>query len=230
MQQEIWEKEYEQGQLVSLDDKPQSYMNRYFRRLKFSLDKDFEDWSVLDLGSGTGRNSNFLAEKGSEVTGIEIAKNALELAKKRAIEMGVKVNYLHQSIGEPYPFKDNSFDLVMDITSSNSLNNAEREVYLKEVHRVLKPGGAFWVRTLSLDNDKNAKNLLKLFPGSEEHTYIMPGTGIEEHVFTRQEFYKLYQQYFDIKKFEKPVTYTPFKGQPYKRHFFFAWMKKKEVE
>lgn len=229
-QQEIWEKEYDQGLLVSKDENPQSYMKRYFRRFRFLSGKEMNEWDVLDLGSGTGRNANYLASQGANVSAIEIAENALDMAKQRAKDLGVEVNYVHQSIGETYPFPDASFDLVMDITSSNSLTNEEREVYLKEVSRVLKPGGMLMVRALSLENDKNAKNLLKLFPGPEEHTYIMPGTGIMEHVFTRDEFYKLYQRYFTIKKFEKAVTYTPYKGQPYKRQFFFAWMVKKEEE
>lgn len=226
-QQETWENEYRKGKLVSKDSKPQAFLSRYFRKLKFVSGKDYAEWSVLDLGSGTGRNSNYLAEKGAEVVGIEIAKNAIDLAERRAREMGVKVQYLHQSIGEIYPFGDSQFDLVLDITSSNSLSEAERKIYLEEVGRVLKPGGSLFLRALCLDGDKNAKNLLKLSPGSEHHTYIIEELGLTERVFTREELKKLYEPLFAIKKLEKISTYTPFNNQKYRRNFFFAWLVKK---
>ena len=95
-QQEVWEKEYRTGKLVSKDGKPQAFLNKNFRKLRFTSGKAFDEWSVLDLGSGTGRNSNFLAEKGADVVGIEIAKNAIDLAERRAKELGIDVKYLHQ--------------------------------------------------------------------------------------------------------------------------------------
>jgi ubiquinone/menaquinone biosynthesis C-methylase UbiE len=227
-QQEVWEKEYETGTLVSKDDQPQAFMKRYIRRFTFMSGKEPSEWRVLDLGCGTGRNSNHLASLGADVVGVELAKNALDLAQKRADEMGVKVNYIHQSIGEPLPLEDNSFDMILDITSSNSLNEAEREIYIKEAARLLKPGGAFLVRALSLDNDKNAKNLLKLYPGPEKYTYIMPKTGIVERIFLRQDFRKMYAEHFKVKKLQQFATYTPFEGQPYKRFFWFGWFTKLE--
>lgn len=226
MQQEQWEQEYTDGKLVSKDDQPQAFMKRYVRRFRFLQGTEPSEWNVLDLGCGTGRNSNFLASLGAKVTGVDIAKNALDLAEERAKQQGLGVNYLHQSIGEKLPFEDESFDLILDITSSNSLNEEERDMYLKETARLLKPNGSFLVRALSLDNDKNAKNLLKIAPGPETHTYIMPKTGIVERVFTQQDFRKLYGTHFKIKKLQQFVTYTPFEGQPYKRFFWFAWMNK----
>lgn len=227
-QQEIWEQEYESGKLVSKDDQPQAFMKRYVRRFTFLSGKEPNEWRVLDLGCGTGRNSNFLASLGADVVGVDIASNAIELAEERANKLGVSVEYLHQSIGEKLPFENESFDLILDITSSNSLNEAERDIYLHEASRLLKPDGAFLVRALSLDNDKNAKNLVKKFPGPEQHTYVMPGTGIVERAFTQQDFRSLYNQFFKIKKLQQFVTYTPFEGQPYKRYFWFGWMNKKE--
>lgn len=228
-QKEIWEKEYKQAKLVSLDDKPQAFLSRYLRKYRFKSGLEFSEWTVLDLGCGTGRNANYLASKGANVTGIEISSEALRLAKERAKEKGVQVRYLEQSIGEPYPVEDESVDVILDITSSNSLNEAERDIYLKECDRVLKSAGVLFVRGLCLEGDKNAKNLLKLFPGPEPMTYVMPKTGIVERVFTEHDLRKRYGQFFYVKSFDKAVTYTPFEGQPYKRYFFFAWLTKKEL-
>lgn len=48
---------------------------------------------ALDLACGTGRNSFFLAEKGYEVTAIDISPTAIELARSQAIEKGLKIHW-----------------------------------------------------------------------------------------------------------------------------------------
>ena len=62
--------------------------------------------------------------------------------------------------------------MILDITSSNSLNAKEREIYLSEVNRVLKKNGHFFVRALCKDGDKNAQSLLKKSPGKDYDTYM----------------------------------------------------------
>ena len=220
MQTHIWEKEYQNRRLVTCDAKPQKFFLKFLKFLKkegVSIDK----LKILDLGSGTGRNANYLVERGAKVLGMEIAKNALDLARKRSLELGLKLDYLHQSIGEIYPFPDKSFDLVLDITSSNSLNEDERKVYLSEVGRVLRPKGYFFVRALCLDGDRNARNLLRDCPGPEESTYIMPKIGLVERVFSRQNFLETYKN-FRLIKLERQIAYTSFGNQSYKRNFWLG--------
>ncbi len=48
---------------------------------------------ILDLACGFGRHANRLAEKGYNVTGIDITPGFLEIAKKEAKEKGLEVNY-----------------------------------------------------------------------------------------------------------------------------------------
>ena len=49
---------------------------------------------ALDLACGTGRNSLFLAEKGYDVTAIDISPRAITLAEQRARERGLKINWV----------------------------------------------------------------------------------------------------------------------------------------
>lgn len=223
-QKEVWEKEYQAGQLVTGGEEPQKDVLRFLRFLKKEQGIDLAGLKVLDLGCGTGRNANHLASLGCEVTGLEIAANALRLAKERARDLGVEATYLHGSMGEAFSFADGSFDLVLDITSSNSLNQAEREVYFKETQRVLKKNGWFFVKALNKEGDKNAKNLLKTSPGPEPDTYIMKDLGLVERVFDQKSFRGLYGQYFKIIFLEKKTSYTRFGGQSYKRNFWLAYM------
>lgn len=231
MQYSVWEKEYRNPKLVTGYDQPQAFFLKFLKDIKKGkipstpVTGSFEGLRVLDLGSGTGRNTNYLAQNGALATGIEISGTAIELARKRAKEMGLPVEYIKQSIGEKYPFEREAFDLVIDITSSNSLDEKEREVYLAEVKRVLKKDGIFFVRALCKDGDKNAKFLLKNNPGKEKDTYIMPDTGLVERVFSKEDLAETYSKYFEILKIEKTESYSAVGGRKFKRNFWLIVMK-----
>jgi len=265
MQKSIWEKEYRKPKLVTGHDKPQAFFLKLIKYLKKENilggsvllgSPKFSGLKVLDLGSGTGRNSNYLAQNGARVVGMEISDTAIALAQKRSKHLELDVKYLKQSIGLEYPFGDDEFDLVIDITSSNSLSEKEREIYLTEVSRVLKKsfvkikissegnpkalksssnsktcvlgkGGIFIVRALCKEGDKNAKFLLKNNSGGEKDTYVMPETGLVERVFSEENFREIYSGYFNILKLEKTESYSKIGSKIYKRRFWLAVMEKK---
>lgn len=227
MPQDItWEDEYQNPQLLTKGDQPQKDVLRFFKFLRRKEGINLENLTVLDLGSGTGRNANYLAKLGNSVVGLEISHNAISLALSRAKQMKIKVDYRIHDIGSAYPFNDQSFDLILDVTSSNSLNEKERNIYLSETHRVLKINGYFFVKTLCKEGDKNAKALIKKNPGPEPDTYINEDINLIERVFTQQDFVNLYSKYFKIIKLLKKTNYTRFKNQNYKRNFWLAYMKK----
>jgi len=227
-QYEAWEKEYRAPQLLTGRDVPQNDVLRFLKYVKKTGKQRVEDMTVLDLGSGTGRNANYIASLDNEVVGMEISPTAIKLAKARADKMELDVSYLQQSIDTKYTFPDNHFDLILDITTSNSLNEKEREAYLEESYRVLKSTGYFFVRALCKDGDKNAKNLIKLSPGPEYDTYIMRELGLVERVFSEEDFRKLYGKYFEIVEIVKKKGYARLNNQSYKRIYLLAYLKKKK--
>lgn len=221
-----WEREYRNPKLVTKNDGPQADTLRFLKFLKKEQKYKVEEKSILDLGCGTGRNSNYLADIGNTVIGIEISKTAITLAKNRAKEMGVNVDYRLGDIGESYDIKDNSVDIVIDVTSSNSLNEKGRVVYLNEINRVLKTGGYLFVRALCKDGNKNVKNLLKQSPGREYDTYVMKDMGLTERVFSREDFVKMYGKYFKILSLEKKTGYATVDNRIYKRDYWLAYLQK----
>jgi SAM-dependent methyltransferase len=221
-----WDREYRNPKLVTGKDGPQADTLRFLKFLKKEQKFKLENKKILDLGCGTGRNANYLAEEGNNVIGIEISKTALNVARNRADELGVKVDYRLGDIGEKYDIEDSSIDLVLDITSSNSLDEKGRKIYIDEVHRVLKPGGYFFVRALCKDGNKNVKNLLKDSPGKEYDTYVIKDIGLTERVFSKEDFLAMYGRFFKILKLEKKTSYTTFNDRIYKRDYFLAYLQK----
>lgn len=221
----IWDREYKDPKLVTKNEGPQADTLRFLKFLKKEEKFRVENKNILDLGCGTGRNANYLADIGNNVIGIEISKTALNLAKERARELNLDVDYRLGDIGEEYEIKDDSIDLVLDVTSSNSLDEEGREIYLRETNRILKPGGYFFVRALAKDGNKNVKNLLKASPGREYDTYIIKEIGLTERVFSREDFIKMYGKFFKILKLDKKTSYSTFNNRIYKRDYWLAYMK-----
>ena len=221
-----WEKEYRNPKLVTKNDGPQADTLRFFKYLKKEEKYILEDKTILDLGCGTGRNANYLAERGNSVIGIEISKTAIEIGKNRAKELGVFADYRVGDIGAPYDIAPVSIDVILDVTSSNSLDEKGRAIYLAEVSRVLKPSGYFFVRALAKDGNKNVKYLLKESPGKEYDTYVIKEIGLTERVFSKDDFIKMYGQFFKIQHIEKKTNYATFNDRIYKRDYWLAYMQK----
>jgi ubiquinone/menaquinone biosynthesis C-methylase UbiE len=100
---------------------------------------------VLDVGSGLGGPSRYLAAKyGCRVVGIDITKEYCGVASKLAKDMGLQdlVEY-REGDARDLPFPDESFDLVW--TQHASMNIAEKPDLYEGIFRVLKAGGRFAV-------------------------------------------------------------------------------------
>lgn len=226
-QSQIWNKEYSDSKLVTKKQEPQAFMLRFFRYLR----KQGMQWNnlrVLDLGCGNGRNIIHLASLGASAVGIDISQVAVELARENARDKGVNIDFRVCHMGEKLIFPNNSFNLIIDATSSNALNESEREIYLSEVERVLEKNGYFFVRALCKDGDQNAKKLIKMYPGLEKDTYKIPNVGLVERVFTKEDFFKTYER-FEIETMVKTTSYSKIGNQSYKRNFWICCLRNKRV-
>jgi SAM-dependent methyltransferase len=94
---------------------------------------------VLEIGVGVGTNLAYLPE-GAEYTGIEPDPHMLERAKRNAAGSGRSFDLQPHDV-QSLPYPDASFDTVISTLTFCSVPDAARG--LGEVHRVLKPGGAF---------------------------------------------------------------------------------------
>jgi len=96
--------------------------------------------STLEVGSGSGRLSCFLASHGYHTTCLDYSPNALRVAKNNYRLTKNEGNFI-MADAERLPFSDSSFDAVL---STGLLEHfADPQPVVNEMARVLKPGGLF---------------------------------------------------------------------------------------
>jgi ubiquinone/menaquinone biosynthesis C-methylase UbiE len=101
------------------------------------------DKDVLEVGSGRGGGAAWLARNHGpkSMTGLDLSTNAVELCDR--LHCGDGLRFRHGS-AETMPFADCSFDVVINVESSDGYGRMDR--FLGEVIRVLRPGGLMsWV-------------------------------------------------------------------------------------
>lgn len=118
---------------------------------------------VLDVACGTADFTIEIARKvssGSTVTGVDISEGMMAVGKEKIKKAGVSAE-LYVADCEALPYEDNTFDRV---SVGFGVRNFEHlDVGLKEMFRVLKPGGRLVILELSVPSDPVIRWFYKLY-------------------------------------------------------------------
>lgn len=105
---------------------------------------------VLEIGFGTGLNLSYYPEDLDKIIAIDANPGVNALVQKRIQASSITVDYRVLN-GENLPMADNTFDSVVSTWTLCSIANVKQA--LKEIYRVLKPGGQFFFVEHGLSNE-----------------------------------------------------------------------------
>jgi ubiquinone/menaquinone biosynthesis C-methylase UbiE len=228
---EFWNKEYKDPVFFALSEEASADLMKFTRWLQKEYGKDVlrSDVTVLDAGCGNGRNLLWLNESFRvRGFGYDISEVAIEQAKKNAEKQkwGSKLEFQVHSIDQAIPLPDESVDIVLDMMSSHFLKNMEREKFIKEIHRVLKPQGVLFFKSFYAEGDRHVKDLIKKESGGEENAYIHPKLKVYEYVWTDLALEQFFGNDFIIQH-KEPSHKHHIKGKPAKRRSIVCYFEKK---
>jgi len=154
---------------------------------------------TLDLCCGMGTNPVYLAQRGFDVTALDISDKAIEYAKEKATKSGVKLQLL---IGDYLwlPFRRGEFDFTFDFGCFHHVKKEDRVPFIKGLYTVLKPEAAYLMVCFSNKN------------------------GTAWNHFTKKQIYELFGDAF---KFRWLKHVSSIEGDEVTRYFYEALMKRK---
>lgn len=117
---------------------------------------------ILEIGFGTGINLKFYPQSVKKIFGVDINNGMLEQAKKKIDNGKIEIELINQS-SELLPFPENSINAIVSTYTLCSIK--EINLAIKEIYRVLKPGGHYYFLEHGLaDNPKTQKWQNRLNP------------------------------------------------------------------
>jgi cyclopropane fatty-acyl-phospholipid synthase-like methyltransferase len=99
---------------------------------------------ALDLGCGTGTNVITLAKHGWDVTGVDFARRAIQIAKKKTQQNGVDADLRLEDVTRLDSITG-GFDLILDMGCFHSLPPEKRQSYILKIGQLLAETGTFLI-------------------------------------------------------------------------------------
>lgn len=96
--------------------------------------------NVLEIGCGMGAHASVFANSGANVTAIDLTQKAIDTTNLRINLFNIANAKAIQADAENLPFPDEHFDFVWSWGVIHHSSNTD--IIVKEIHRVLKPGGS----------------------------------------------------------------------------------------
>lgn len=105
---------------------------------------------ILDVGCGTATLTLKLwrAAPEAQIVGLDGDPRVLAIARKKAAREGARIE-LREGLATRLPFPDGAFDHVVTSLVLHHLTLDDKRTALREMHRVLRPGGTLHVMDIS---------------------------------------------------------------------------------
>jgi demethylmenaquinone methyltransferase / 2-methoxy-6-polyprenyl-1,4-benzoquinol methylase len=118
---------------------------------------------ILDMASGTGDLAiTALSLDPDHITGVDVSTGMLEVGRKKIVKMGMedRISFVEASC-ENLPFPESSFDAAMVAFGVRNFTDPDRG--LRELFRVLRPGGKLVILEFSLPENKGIRALYRIY-------------------------------------------------------------------
>ncbi len=129
-----WDERYRSGETPWDTGQPSSELVRVL------AEEHVAPGRAVELGCGTGTNAVRLARQGFDVTAVDLSPLAVERARQRADEAGVRVRFLEADVLQPPEELAGAFDFFFDRGCYHVVRRDDVRGYLATLRRLAQPG------------------------------------------------------------------------------------------
>ena len=120
---------------------------------------DIKGKKVLEVGCGNGIQAIYIMENynPAEIIGVDLNKYNIKIAQEELSKKGVKnISFIVGNAQELSEINDNSVDILLNIESA--FHYPDKDRFIKQIYRVLKPGGKFVIADLIKKHGEERRN------------------------------------------------------------------------
>jgi tellurite methyltransferase len=139
-----YDQEYRENPAMFGDGKPEPFVLEAAGMIPI-------DGKVMELGAGQGRNALALAEKGLQVTAVDISEVGVDSMNKKAQELGL-TNF-HAEVRDSREIIDGEFDMVVSTFMLHHLSREDAEKLIAKIKEHTKKGGINAIVTFTVEGD-----------------------------------------------------------------------------
>jgi ubiquinone/menaquinone biosynthesis C-methylase UbiE len=120
------------------EDQPNRYCIQLYQRVAGVV--ELRGKNLLEVGCGRGGGASFIAryQQPGSMMAVDFSSRAIDFCRGHYRDEGLS---FHKADAENLPYSADSFDVIINVESSHCYNSMAR--FLREVVRVLRPGGHF---------------------------------------------------------------------------------------
>lgn len=168
---------------------------------------------LIELGCGTGNYIIYFSKIGFDATGVDIAENAIEIARKSALKTGVTCQFVAADVLGALPEIKDKYDFAYDWELLHHIFPEDREKYVRSIHRLLNPDGRYLSVCFSEDDPQ--------FGGTGKYRKTPLGTVL--YFSNEKEIESLFKKHFVIEELKT----TEIRGKHANHNAIYAFMRKK---
>jgi ubiquinone/menaquinone biosynthesis C-methylase UbiE len=177
-----------EGEKAEIYDKmTREHRTEETKRQANELAKHIKDGdSVLEIAPGAGYLSIELSRLGKyKIIGMDISRSLVEIARRNAKEAGADIDFRQGNVSD-MPFHENEFNSIICVLAFKNFKEPLKA--LREMHRVLKPGGTALI--IDLNGKASMKSIKKIAEnmGMKGPLAYIAGTIQRNFAYSRQEF------------------------------------------
>ena len=176
----------EEGRLMR-----RSRMPEYLNTMKYIEKYILPNAKIIEIGAGTGRYSLTLAEKGYDVTAVELVPHNIEIMKKK-VKSHHNIKICEGNACDLSAFESETYDIVLLLGPMYHLFNEEdKHKALSEAIRVTKTGGVIYASYCNNDT-----SIYKFFYKKRILEYLDKGLIQEDYhtISSPEEIFELYRK------------------------------------
>jgi len=159
--------------------------------LKAFVDKRVDlSKTIIELGCGAGNYIIHFSKMGYQATGVDFSENAIQIAQQTAKSNKLNCSFIAADVVKDLSMINNTYDFVYDWELLHHIFPGQRDKYLQNVEKILKPDGYYLSVCFSEESDQ--------FGG--EGKYRKTHLDTELYFSSEEEMQSLFSSYFEIEQ------------------------------